>query len=106
MTPAIPTSSPQLPQRLAEATLPRRVRVILDHVMDVASDELEHLLQAMLDEQEQHLFRLADHARNPGVESEYLHTLRTLRLKQERFDEVFADVRVMERAALAEMNKD
>ena len=82
MTPAIPTSSPQLPQRLAEATLPRRVRVILDHVMDVASDELEHLLQAMLDEQEQHLFRLADHARNPGVESEYLHTLRTLRLNR------------------------
>lgn len=33
-------------------------------------------------------------------------SLRTLRLKQERFDEVFADVRVMERAALAEMNKE
>ena len=82
MTPAIPTSSPQLPQRLAEAILPRRVRVILNHVMDVASDELEQLLQAMLDEQEQHLFRLADHARNPGVESEYLHTLRTLRLNR------------------------
>ena len=35
-----------------------------------------------------------------------LASLRTLRLKQERFDEVFADVRVMERAALAEMNKE
>ena len=82
MTPATPTSGTQAPQRLAEATLPRRVRVILDHVMDVASDELERLLQAMLGELEQQLFRLADHARNPGVESEYLHTLRTLRLNR------------------------
>ena len=50
--------------------------------MDVASDELERLLQSMLTELEQQLFRLADHARNPGVESEYLHTLRTLRLNR------------------------
>jgi hypothetical protein len=62
--------------------MPRRVRVILDHVMDVASDELERQLQLMLSELEQQLFRLADHARNPGVESEYLHTLRTLRLNR------------------------
>ena len=82
MSPAIPTPGIQAPQRLAETTLPRRVRVILDHVMDVTSDELERLLQAMLGELEQQLFRLADHARNPGVESEYLHTLRTLRLNR------------------------
>ena len=82
MTPASPSPGTQAPQRLAEANLPRRVRVILDHVMDVASDELERLLQAMLGELEQQLFRLADHARNPGVESEYLHTLRTLRLNR------------------------
>ena len=82
MTPATPTPGTQAPQRLAEATLPRRIRVILDHVMDVASDELERLLQAMLGELEQQLFRLADHARNPGIESEYLHTLRTLRLNR------------------------
>ena len=62
--------------------MPRRVRVILDHVMDVASDELERQLQSMLSELEQQLFRLADHARNPGIESEYLHTLRTLRLNR------------------------
>jgi len=62
--------------------MPRRVRVILDHVMDVASDELERQLQSMLSELEQQLFRLADHARNPGVESEYLHTLRTLRMNR------------------------
>ena len=62
--------------------MPRRVRVILDHVMDVASDELERQLQSMLGELEQQLFRLADHARNPGIESEYLHTLRTLRLNR------------------------
>ena len=62
--------------------MPRRVRTILDHVMDVASDELERQLQSMLGELEQQLFRLADHARNPGIESEYLHTLRTLRLNR------------------------
>jgi hypothetical protein len=50
--------------------------------MDVASDELERQLQSMLTELEQQLFRLADHARNPGIESEYLHTLRTLRLNR------------------------
>jgi hypothetical protein len=50
--------------------------------MDVASDELERQLQSMLSELEQQLFRLADHARNPGIESEYLHTLRTLRLNR------------------------
>ena len=66
MTPATPNSGTQAPQRLAEATLPRRVRVILDHVMDVASDELERLLQAMLGELEQQLFRLADHAPKGG----------------------------------------
>ena len=82
MTPATPPSGNQAPQRLADAALPRRVRQILDHVMDVASDELERLLQSMLTELEQQLFRLADHARNPGVESEYLHTLRTLRLNR------------------------
>lgn len=32
-------------------------------------------------------------------------SLRTLRLPRERFDEVFADVRVMENAALQEMGK-
>jgi hypothetical protein len=82
MTPAPPSPGAQAPQRLAAAAVPRRVRVILDHVMDVASDELERQLQAMLSELEQQLFRLADHARNPGIESEYLHTLRTLRLNR------------------------
>ena len=82
MTPAAPSTGSTTSQRLASANLPRRVRQILDHVMDVASDELERLLQSMLVEFEQQLFRLADHARNPGVESEYLHTLRTLRLNR------------------------
>jgi hypothetical protein len=82
MNPAPPSPGAQAPQRLAAAALPRRVRVILDHVMDVASDELERQLQSMLGELEQQLFRLADHARNPGIESEYLHTLRTLRLNR------------------------
>ena len=36
----------------------------------------------MLGEFEQQLFRLADHARNPGIEAGYLQTLRTLRLNR------------------------
>lgn len=32
-------------------------------------------------------------------------SLRTLRLNRERFDEVFADIRTMERAAMEEMQK-
>ena len=71
---------PTPPQTLATAVLPRRVRRVLEHLLATASDELERHLTAMLAEFEQQLFRLADHARNPGSESVHLQTLRTLRL--------------------------
>lgn len=65
---------------LADAELPARVRSILEKLLQLASSEFEPRLQGMLVEFEQQLFRLADHARNPGVESGYLQTLRNMRL--------------------------
>ena len=67
---------------LADAELPPRVRAILESLLRAVSSEFELRLQAMLAEFEQQLFRLADHARNPAVESGYLQTLRTMRLNR------------------------
>lgn len=67
---------------LATATLPRRVRRVLEHLLNNASSELERLFALVLDDYEQQLFRLADHARNPDVESVHLQTLRTARLNR------------------------
>lgn len=67
---------------LADARLPERVRAVLEAVLRVASDELERRLDGMLVEFEQQLFRLADHARNPAIESGYLQTLRNMRLNR------------------------
>ena len=79
---APPPIEPFALQTLATATLPRRVRRVLEHLLNTASDEFERHLTAMLSEFEQQLFRLADHARNPGFESTHLQTLRTLRLNR------------------------
>lgn len=65
---------------LATSHLPTRVRKVLEKTFAVMSDELERNLAAMLEDYEQQLFRMADHARNPGVESSYMETLRTMRL--------------------------
>ncbi len=67
---------------LADAQLPPRVRGILEGLLRAVSSEFELRLQAMLVEFEQQLFRLADHARNPAVESGYLQTLRNMRLNR------------------------
>lgn len=71
-----------LPHTLATAPLPARVRRVLQQLLRVASDEMETRLGAMLVEVEQQLFRLADHARNPSMESGYMQTLRTLRMNR------------------------
>ncbi|MEP6633206.1 MAG: DUF1631 family protein, partial [Luteimonas sp.] len=70
------------PQTLASAGLPRRVRSVLERALALVSDELDRSLNAMLVEYEQQLFQLADHARNPGAESSYMQTLRTMRLNR------------------------
>src|SRR5688572_14794217 len=67
---------------LASANLPRRVRRVLEHLLTLVSDEMARHLSQMLNELEQQLFRLADHARNPGIQAQHMETLRTLRLNR------------------------
>lgn len=75
-------SNDATPRTLASAGLPRRVRKALEHALSLISGELDNHLGAMLKEFEQELFRLADLARNPGAESGYMQTLRTLRMNR------------------------
>lgn len=70
------------PPTLASANLPRRVRRVLEHLLSLVSDEMARHLSQMLNELEQQLFRLADHARNPGIQAGHMETLRTLRLNR------------------------
>jgi hypothetical protein len=79
---ALPPSSDPAPQTLATATVPRRVRRVLEHLLHAASDELERHLTAMLSDFEQQLFRQSEHARNPALQAGYLQTLRTLRMNR------------------------
>lgn len=76
------TSADRTYHSLANSGLPVRVRTVLEQVLRVASNELERRLDGMLVDFEQQLFRLADHARNPSIESGYLQTLRSLRLSR------------------------
>lgn len=81
----MPISTPSndaTPRTLAAAGLPRRVRKALEHALGLVSVELDTSLGTMLKEFEQELFRLADLARSPGVESGYMQTLRTLRMNR------------------------
>ena len=70
------------PRSLATAGLPRRVRKVLEQALAMVSEDLDGNLGLMLGEFEQELFRLADQARNPGMESGYMQTLRSFRLSR------------------------
>jgi hypothetical protein len=80
--PQSPPDSEMTPRTLATASLPRRVHAVLEHALALISEELDPSLHTLLDEFEQELFRLADLARNPGIESAYMQTLRTFRLNR------------------------
>lgn len=67
---------------LATAALPRRVRRLLEQLYALVSDEIAPQMERMLAEFEQQLFRQADQARNPGLQSGYLETLRLVRLRR------------------------
>lgn len=74
------TAHPALPPRsIAAAGLPPRVRRTLERALSFVSTELDGGLSNLVSEFEQELFRLADQARNPGLESGYMATLRTFR---------------------------
>ena len=70
------------PRSLANAGLPRRVHKALEAALTLVTDAIEPQLAMMLGEFEEELFRLADQARNPGVESGYMATLRSFRLSR------------------------
>ena len=71
-----------MPRSLATAGLPPRVRKALELAVSAVTDALEPRLDAMLGEFEEELFRLADQARHPGMESGYMQTLRAFRLNR------------------------
>ncbi|MDH7453194.1 DUF1631 family protein [Luteimonas composti] len=54
----------------------------LEAALTLVTDAIEPQLAMMLGEFEEELFRLADQARNPGVESGYMATLRSFRLSR------------------------
>ncbi len=71
------------PRTLASAGLPRRVRRTLERALALFSEEQERNLAAALTEFEEELFRLADRVSTTGAgETDYLHTLRVLRLNR------------------------
>ncbi|HEY5612449.1 MAG TPA: DUF1631 domain-containing protein [Lysobacter sp.] len=81
-----PFASPQRSTSLASAALPRRVRETLEDLYALLANELARQLEHMLVDYEQQLFRLADQARNPGMQGLHFETLRALR--QNRADVV------------------
>ena len=79
-----PASSPRSakgahPPTLAQRNFPRRVRAILEGVLEFTSGALEQGLQMMLDETEQHLFKLAEQARSNQVQKQCFEALREVR---------------------------
>ena len=71
-----------MPRSLATAGLPPRVHKALEVAVGAVTEALEPRLDAMLGEFEEELFRLADQARHPGMESGYMQTLRAFRLNR------------------------
>ena len=67
------------PPTLAQRSFPRRVRMLLEGVLEYASDELERGLATTLNEQEQQLFKLAEQARNNDVQARCFESLREIK---------------------------
>lgn len=67
------------PTSLSAAALPPRVHRTLERLLALLSEELDAGLDRMLLAFERELFRLADLARNPGSESDYMQAVRSFR---------------------------
>jgi hypothetical protein len=70
------------PRTLASAGLPRRVRRTLERSLGLFSEELERSLASALSEFEEELFRMADRSSTAGVGTDYMQTLRVVRLSR------------------------
>lgn len=82
---AAPTDSQDnAPRTLASAGLPRRVRRTLERALTLFSEELEKNLVWAITEFEEELFRLADRGgtTGAGAKTDYMHTLRVVRLNR------------------------
>lgn len=64
---------------LASQPLPRKVRQMLEGILEYASDELERTLSDTLNEFEQQLFKYAEQARSPSVQSRWLEAQRLVK---------------------------
>lgn len=79
--PAVPPypSSDTPPLTLASRPFPRRVRRLLEGILEFAADELERVLNATLNDVEQQLFKLAEQARNNDVQQRCFEALRAVK---------------------------
>jgi len=73
------------PPSLAQRGFPRRVRALLEGILQYASSEMERGLPSMLAETEQHLFKLAEQARSNEVQKQCLEALGEIRIKRPDF---------------------
>ncbi len=77
-----PPNDASMRRTLATAGLPRRVRKVLEHAFRLVSEELDPRLGVLLNEFEQELYRLAEVSRDSKRQSDYMQTLRTLRMNR------------------------
>ena len=64
---------------LTSASLPRRVRRVLEQLLVLLADDYARDLERLLNELEHELLRLAEQARNPALQSGYMDTLERVR---------------------------
>jgi hypothetical protein len=64
---------------LSQRAFPRRVRALLEGVLDYVSDELDRGLVTTLNEFEQHLFKLAEQARSNDLQKHCFDALREVK---------------------------
>jgi hypothetical protein len=64
---------------LAQRAFPRRVRALLEGILDYVSDELDRGLVQTMNELEQQLFKLAEQARNTEVQRNCFEALREVK---------------------------
>ncbi len=64
---------------LASKNLPRRVRHLLEGILEFASDEFERGLMSSLNEFEQQLFKFAEQARSAAVQTRWLEAQRLIK---------------------------
>lgn len=67
------------PPTLAQRAFPKRVRVLLEGVLEYASDALERGLTVTINEQEQQLFKQAEQARSNDVQARCFEALREIK---------------------------